>query len=272
MGALEEIVRKTRRDLGDFGQPFMDTFLGDGTTGEYDLTETNISDYTITKTSGATSAALVEGVDFTMDKVNGTLFLSSALTPLPVGTTLILSGKTYGMFSDAELTEYVKDAFVQHAAGRSVTKRFRSQDGFIRYAEHEMTIDDLPETEIFLVALLTTIEALWVLTTDASTDVDIETADGTHVSRSSRYAQMRNQIDVLTGKYQDLCAQLNVGLHRIEVMHLRRESRTTGRLVPIFAAREYDDNTLPERILPPIDKRNVDDSGVASSAMSGTWL
>lgn len=272
MSATEEAVAKVRRDLGDFGQPFVDTFLGEGTTGQYDLTETNISAYALTSTAAGVSAVLVEGTDFNIDKVNGTLYLLGALNPLPVGTTLVLSGKTYGMFSDEELAEYVNDAFIQHAAGRSVTHRYRSTDGFIRYAEHKMTIDDLPEEEIFLVSLLATIEALWVLTTDASTDVDIETADGTHVARSARYAQMRNQIDVLTEKYQDLCAQLNVGLHRIEVFQLRRISRTTGRLVPLFAAREYDDNALPERLLPPIDKRDVDESGVASPVYSGTWL
>ena len=133
MSATEEAVAKVRRDLGDFGQPFVDTFLGEGTTGQYDLTETNISAYALTSTAAGVSAVLVEGTDFNIDKVNGTLYLLGALNPLPVGTTLVLSGKTYGMFSDEELAEYVNDAFIQHAAGRSVTHRYRSTDGFIRY-------------------------------------------------------------------------------------------------------------------------------------------
>jgi hypothetical protein len=49
---------------------------------------------------------------------------------------------------------------------------------------------------------------------------------------------------------------LNVGLHRIEVSTLRRESRTTGRLVPLYVPREFDDYSWPERILPPIDSRH----------------
>lgn len=271
MTVRQEAIAKVRRELGDFGQPFVDTFVGQGSTGEYDLTETQISNYTVTKTAGGVSAVLVEGTNFTLDKVNGTLYLLGTLNPLPVGTTVIISGTTYGMFSDAELGEYVDDAFIQHAAGRTVSRRYRDVNGFIRYAEHNMTMEDLPEAEIFLVALLATIESLWALTTDASTDVDIETADGTVVRRSTRYAQMRNQIDVLTEKYHDLCAQLNVGLHRIEVMNLRRVSRTTGRLVPLFASREYDDYSLPERLLPPIDTRHVDESGIASPLRAGQY-
>ena len=271
MGVTEECIARVRRELGDFGHPFMDTLVGQGTTGEYDLTETQISAATVTKTDGSSSAVLVDGTDYTLDKVNGTLYLLGSLSPLPIGTILIVSATTYGMFSDDELGEYVHDAFIQHAAGRTVSKRFRDTAGFIRYAEHEMVIDDLPDTEIFLVSLLATIEALWALTTDASTDVDIQTADGTVVPRSQRYAQMRNQIDVLTDKYEDLCAQLNVGLHRIEVMQLRRVSRTTGRLVPLFSSREYDDIALPERLLPPIDTRYADDSGVASPVRAGAW-
>lgn len=271
MSILQEAVAKTRRELGDFGQPFTEVLVGQDTIGEYDLSETQIGGYTLTKVEGGTSEVLAEGTDYEVDKVNGIILLQGALSPLPKGTSILVNGTTYGMFSDDELAEYVKDAFLQHAAGRSVTDRFRSENGFLQYAEREMTIEDLPEVEIFLVSLLATIECLWALTTDAATDVDIETADGTVVRRSTRYAQMRNQIDVLTEKYHDLCAQLNVGLHRIEVMQLRRVSRTTGRLVPLFASREYDDNDLPERLLPPIDKRHVDDSGIASPVRGGIW-
>lgn len=272
MSVLQEIVAKIRRELGDFGQPFVDTFVGDGLTSEYDMTETQISAYTLTKTEGGATVTLVDGTDYTIDKVNGILYLQGSVAPLAAGAVVIVNGTTYGMFSDDELSEYANDAFLQHAAARTVSERFRDQSGFIRYATREMTIEDLPEVEVFLVALLATIESLWALTTDASTDVDIETADGTTVHRSTRYAQMRNQIDVLTDKYHDLCAQLNVGLHRIEVMHLRRVSRTTGRLVPLFESREYDDINIPTRLLPPIDGRYADDSGVASPIYTAGFL
>lgn len=271
MSVSTDAVTKVRRELGDFGQPFRDTYTGQGTVSEYDLTETQISDCQVLAVAGATTTSLVEGSDYRLDRVNGTLILSGQYSPLPVGTTLIVTGTTYGMFSDDELADFVHHAFLQHGANRMVTQRYRDQNGFIQYAEHKMGIEDLPEEEVFLLSLLATIEALWALTTDASTDVDIQTSDGTVVQRSTRYAQMRNQIDVLSDKYETLCSQLNVGLHRVEVLHLRRVSRTTGRLVPIFRSREYDDNSVPLRILPPVDSHYADESDIPSPAFSGPY-
>ena len=74
-----------------------------------------------------------------------------------------------------------------------------------------------------------------------------------------------NQISAMTDRYQEFCGQLNVGVFRMETLQLRRTSQTTGRLVPIFEPREYDDPRWPQRELPPIDKRNVDNSGNPSS-------
>ena len=70
------------------------------------------------------------------------------------------------------------------------------------------------------------------------------------------------QIGALTERYQQLCGQLNVGIYRAETLQLRRTSYTTGRLVPDYAAREYDDHEWPRRQLPPIDRRNEDNSGM----------
>ena len=117
--------------------------------------------------------------------------------------------------------------------------------------------------------MLATIEALWDLSTDASLDVDVHTPDGKSVPRSQRYAQMRNQITVLEERYNDLCAQINVGLHRMETLNLRRTSRQTGRLVPVWESREYDDTTPARRILPPVDNRHADESDIPSSLNAG---
>lgn len=272
MSNLTDAVARVRRELGDFGQPFTDTFVGLGTdNGRWDLSETDISAYKVMHTTAGTTTTLVENTDYTIDKVDGTLYLNGALNPLPTGHTIILSGTTWGMFSDDDLSAYVNDAFIQHTAGRSVRTRIRDQGGFIRYTERTTEMDDLGPEEVLLVSMLATVEALWALTTDASTDIDIHTPDGTSVGRSVRYAQMRNQIDVLTDKYQDLCAQLNVGLHRVETLNLRRTSRATGRLVPIFESREYDDYTMPRRILPPVDNHFADDSDVPTSLNPGYW-
>ena len=43
---------------------------------------------------------------------------------------------------------------------------------------------------------------------------------------------------------------------------MRRVSQTTGRLVPLFKNREYDDHRWPSRKLPEIVSRNLDNSGI----------
>jgi hypothetical protein len=92
------------------------------------------------------------------------------------------------------------------------------------------------------------------------------------VDRGQRFAQIQTQIGMLTDRYKTLCEKMGVGLYSIEVSNLRRVSRTTGRLVPLFREREYDDHSLPQRILPPIGPghQNDDESGVPSSVF-GSW-
>jgi hypothetical protein len=107
--------------------------------------------------------------------------------------------------------------------------------------------------------------------TDAATDIDITTAEGTHIPRAQRFGQLEQMISALTERYKSLCSLLGVGLYRIEVSNLRRVSRQTGRLVPLYVEREYDDNSLPERIVAPIDRRNADPDGPPSPAGNYFW-
>ncbi|UXX94003.1 hypothetical protein N7U49_21590 [Streptomyces sp. AD2-2] len=174
-----------------------------------------------------------------------------------------------GLFTDADLETYIGDAMQQHAYGRSLVTRYRDAHGFIRYDHEPFTLENLPAVEEPLVAYLTAINCLWTLATDAATDIDISTAEGTFVPRTQRYRQLMQHIGDATsglqGRYNTLAQQLNVGLGRIEMFTLRRVSRTTNRLVPVFQEREYDDSSMPQRLLPPIDGQEyADESGVPS--------
>jgi hypothetical protein len=115
-----------------------------------------------------------------------------------------------------------------------------------------------------LLVMLATVNVLWTLANDAATDTDIQTAEGTNVDRLGRYRQLIGHIGELTDRYQEYCGQLNVGMYRTETRKLRRVSKTTGRLVPLFEDREYDDSRWPVRMLPNIDRNDVDDSGIPS--------
>ena len=111
-----------------------------------------------------------------------------------------------------------------------------------------MTINLIPAVEEYPIAILATIEALWALATDASFDIDIQAPDGVSIPRSERYRQLTQTIQARWEQYHQLCAQLNIGLWRIEMGTLRRISRTTNKLVPVYMAQEIDDSRNPERV------------------------
>lgn len=269
--SIQDIIQRVRIELGDTGAPFSDMFLGTGLVSTYDLTDFNVWNVTVTWVKNQTPTLLVNQTDYNLNSQEGRIYLQGAPAPLPQGDTLIVSGQAGGMFSDDELTTFINDAVLQHTLGREVKTRFKDSQGFIRYTEVPMGLDNLPDVEGVLVALRATIEALWALATDAATDIDIASADGTTVPRSQRYRQLREQIDAITDRYNQLCNMLNVGLNRIEISKLRRVSKTTNRLVPLFKDREYDDYNLPQRQLPPIDSQDPDNSNIPSPIFGGMW-
>ena len=265
------ILARVRTELGDFQQDFRDVYLGTGELDTYDLSVINVSAVTVQVVVGPATTVLVAGTDYTLDARAGRILLQGAYAPLPDGTRLVVEGTGSGMFSDVDLEQLLTEALLQHTHGRSIRSRYRDENGFIRYTDTAITLETLPPVEELPVALLVVVQALWVLATDAAGDVDVDTPDGTHVNRRQRYEQLVHQIDLVQTRYEDMCHQLGIGLDRIEMFDLRRVSRTTGRLVPLFKAQEYDDYSLPTRKVPPVDSRDEDDSGIPSVAYWGWW-
>jgi hypothetical protein len=267
MATLEELRTRVRNELGDRLQPFRDTLRGTGGVAQYELSANNITPngLEVIQITGATQQPLTSPADYVLDSLNGIVDLTVAL---PLDTLLLVSGHSYGLFSDEELDIYLTDALAQHTRGRTVSTRYRDADGFIRYDELPVDVSTLPPEEDALVVLLATTEAMWALSTDAATDINVQTSDGTSVDRGQRFSQIQTQIGLLHDRYRGLCEKLGVGLYSIEVSNLRRVSRTTNRLVPLYREREYDDYTLPKRIIPPIGPghQNDDESGIPSQA------
>lgn len=203
---------------------------------------------------------------YTINDERGQMYLGSFL---PNNATLIVAGNSWSLFTDAELTAYCTDAVNQHCFGQWTTERMRDQFGHTDYRDTHKALSNLPAIEFPLVVLLATINVFWTLANDAASDVNVQTAEGTTIDRSSQFSQIMTQVQALTARYQDLCGQLNVGLYRAEVLQLRRTSHTTGRLVPVFAPREYDDHKFPQRLLPQVDRRNEDNSGLPNPVWNG---
>lgn len=259
MTLQSDMLARMRLELGDQPQDFELTAIGDGQLLRFNLPVGRVEPTGFSvqlQHSDGSSDLLDPAQDYSLDVTNGVITLASA----PAYTdTLIAQGTTWGMFTDTELLEFLTDAMMQHNYGRTIeTRVLNTATGFINYTYVAVDYTNIPQVEVYPVVLLATIEALWALATDASTDVDISTADGTSVPRSQRFQQLTGQIERLQARYDWFREQLNVGLGRVEMFNLRRVSRTTNRLVPLYVEREYDDNSPPRRILPPIDSTNVD--------------
>lgn len=279
MADIASIIKRIRNEVGDFASPFLDVFLGGDELRSYDLSQVNVSSVVATVTTSAppSMTILIEDTDYVLDVSEGRIvLLNPVFSPLHHGQTLTVKGVGDGMFTDEDLELYIDDAMNQHTYGRGCTNRYQDDDGFIRYYTEPYTLDTLPVVEDPLVAYLASLNILWTLATDAATDIDISTAEGTFVPRTQRYRQLMEHIGTATtglqGRYNQLAQQLNVGLSAVEMFTLRRVSRTTNRLVPIFKEREYDDTDLPVRLLPPIaGDTYADTSGLPSPLLPGVY-
>lgn len=271
MALVQDIVTRVRQELGDLGVPFRNAFAGTGEQGELDLTESSISQCTVTWIQGAAVTTLVADRDYQLLPTEGRVLLLGAHNPLPEGVTLLVEGQAGGMFTDPEVEVFANEAIRMHCANRRISRRTKDPTGFIRIVELPLTLANLPEIELLPLSLLATVNALWALATDASTDIDISTADGTAVPRSQRFRQIMAQIDAVDARYRDYCQQLNIGFYRIEMTELRRISRTTARYVPLYIEREFDDYSFPVRRLPEIDHRDDDVSGIPDAGWEGGY-
>lgn len=205
---------------------------------------------------------------YTIDDEMGQIQLGQ---PVPNNATLIMAGQSWSLFSDDELTTYLTDSVNQHCFGRTIKTRMMDYRGHIDYPEVPIGLANMPPIEVPLVVMLATVNVFWTLANDVASNVNVHTAEGTSIDRSAQYGQIMSQISAMTQRYQELCGQLNVGVYRAETLTLRRASKTTGRLVPVFTEREYDDHSLPQRQLPPVDKRYEDSSGIPSRAYQGPY-
>lgn len=271
MALITDVIPRVRAYLGDRGEPFRTSFTGTGNVDRFELA-VGIVDTTgllVQRFHNNTPTTLVPTTDYVLASDLQTITLVAG--PLATGDVLFIQGNSYSLFTDADLTTIISDAMALHTNGRTIQTRSRDANGFIVFSEIPVMLANLPDIEVQLVAILATIEAFWQLSSDAATDIDIQTSEGTFVPRTQRHIHILQQIDMLTERYEELCALLGIGLYRIEVSTLRRTSKTTNRLIPVYKPREYDDNNPPQRELPHIDSRDEDTSGIPSPATGGWW-
>lgn len=238
MGSLlNTLGNRLRAELADTGKSFVFTVISDGTATRYDLNRHPVDSESITVhatyhnvTTDITDQAGVE-------EQTGMLILDSAF---PVGTVITITGINYRYFTTDEIHAYVSDAFFQHS--HNSTDAGGNSIGF----------NALPSVEEYPVVILASTLALYTLATDASFDIDITAPDGVHIPRSERYRQLTDMISQRKEQYKELCSLLGIGMYKTDIFTLRRISRTTGRLVPVYKPQEIDDWNFAQRVRLPV--------------------
>ena len=231
MAVLSDLTSRVRLELGDQPKQFSLTFTGDGATSDFPLAIHPIDVYTLGVYLNGSPVAFPTG--YTVEADLGVIHFVH--TPA-ANSTILVTGTSFRYFTDDDICTFVTTAVEQHTYNR--TNGLGSQ----------MTISLIPAVEEYPIAILATIEALWALATDASFDIDINAPDGVSIPRSERYRQLTETIQARWEQYRQLCSALNIGLWRIEMGTLRRVSRLTNKLVPVYMAQEIDDSRKPERV------------------------
>lgn len=229
MATLAALSGRLRSELGDMGRSFEETFVGDGQTTRYQLTNAPVKGSSLVIKVGATNVSNATSVE----EITGMLVLA---VPPADGSIVTVSGTMYKYFTDTEIETYINTAFLEHA--RTTTDSNGSK----------ATMLSLPAIDEYPLVLLASTMALFTLATDASFDIDIISPDGVSIPRSERFRQLSEIVTARKEQYRELCNMLGLGMYKIEVFNLRRISRLTNKLVPIYRPQEIDDASLPQRV------------------------
>jgi len=168
---------------------------------------------------------------WTLDEHNGILKLNDESY---IGSTMTVGGYHFVWFSESDLAL---------AMGQAATEQFYHRDVNLQ------TIDPV-EIEVLMIG--TVVRALWSLSIELALDIDVSTPEGMYIPAHQRYSQIVQQMQYWEQQYEDRMGSLNIGLGALEQYKLRRVSRMTGRYVPVYVDREFDDPRWPERLYPAI--------------------
>jgi hypothetical protein len=169
---------------------------------------------------------------YSLDERNGILRLSS--TP-GTGNKIMVEGYYYEWVTPNDLSFYSNRAFEKHVRSLGIS------------------IEEMSDVLINAIGIAAIVECLWALMTEFSRDIDVITSESVHIPASQRFRMVQGLLAQWEGEYRRHATALNIGVDRIEVFNLRRTSRTTNRLVPLYRPKEFGDYSPMERLWPEID-------------------
>jgi hypothetical protein len=247
-----DITTTARTYLRDFKKPFQQTFVPMGRM--YDMGKPNIESSTLYVAyipQGGTSASVLVESQYELDARNGQLRL---VPQLNTTDTLMVEGYYYEWLLPDDLDFYA--------------------DMAINLNTHNLRVPlaNMAPAVADVIGIHTLVQALWGLLSEFSRDIDVITSESVHIQSSQRYRMVSSLLDYWMAEYNKRAQALNIGLERLEVVNLRRISRTTNRLVPLYKPREVGDYGPIERIWPEIDDGLIDIEEEADDTRQEVYL
>lgn len=235
--SVNTITTIARNFLRDFPKFFQVSFNAVGRT--YELGNPNIdsdslwvASYTnnapVTITSNTSASAY-----YSLDARNGILRFNT--TP-SASASILVEGYYYEWVLPSDLEFYAIHAIEQHVYNL------------------DLPLQNMSAIVIDTIGMSCVVEALWGLLTEYSRDIDITTSESVHIPASQRFRMVQSLLDYWSKAYERQAKSLNIGLERIEIMNLRRVSRSTNRFVPIYKSKELGEYGPIERIFPEISE------------------
>lgn len=234
---VSTITTIARNFLRDFPKFFQVSFDAVGRTYElgspnidadslWVATYVNNAPVTITSNTSASSY-------YSLDARNGILRFNT--TP-SASASILVEGYYY---------EWVLPSDLEFYAGHSIEQHIYNLD---------LPLESMSAIVIDTIGMHCVVESLWGLLTEYSRDIDITTSESVHIPASQRFRMVQSLLDYWTKAYERQAKSLNIGLERIEIMNLRRVSRSTNRFVPIYKSKELGEYGPIERLFPEISE------------------
>jgi hypothetical protein len=223
---LQYVVEVARNYLRDFPKFFQVNFDAVGRT--FELGQPNIDTNTIWVANivGASVTPLTS-TNYSIDARNGIVRLAD--TPA-ANSKIIIEGYYYEWMLPADLEFYAKHSINYHKPTINVP------------------LEQANPAVLDVIGIGALVEALQALMTEYARDIDVMTSESIHIPGSQRFRMLQSLCQQWELEYRKRANNLNIGPERIEQFSLRRVSRSTNRLVPLYKAKELGEYGPMERI------------------------
>lgn len=223
---LEYVVEVARTYLRDFPKFFQVNFDAVGRTFELGQPNVDISTIWVASVVGA-SVTPLSSANYSIDARNGIVRL--ATTPV-ANSKIIIEGYYYEWVLPADLEFYSKHSINYHKPTINVP------------------LEQANPAVLDVIGIGALLEALQALMTEYARDIDVMTSESIHIPGSQRFRMLQSLCQQWELEYRKRANNLNIGPERIEQFSLRRVSRSTNRLVPLYKAKELGEYGPMERI------------------------